>query len=40
MEGWVGWWGSWLGDAKGRLVVEQVVMAMNARSALLNASMV
>ena len=31
---------SWLGDAKGRLVVEQAVRAMNARSALLNASMV
>jgi hypothetical protein len=31
---------SWLGDAKGRLVMEQAVRAMNARSALLNASMV
>ncbi|KAM3570492.1 hypothetical protein VYU27_007440 [Nannochloropsis oceanica] len=31
---------SWVVDAKGRLVMEQAVRAMNARSAVLNASMV
>ena len=30
----------WLGDAKGRLLVEQAVRAMSARSALLNTSLI
>lgn len=30
----------WLRDAKGRLLVEQAVRAMSARSALLNSSLV
>ena len=30
----------WLRDAKGRLLVEQAVRAMSARSALLNSSLI